>query len=66
MIPQHFDETETPLSQFPVQRRLQNAKYISLRPHFVGSENHKQLDIFEKKPSRFGAKDFYYGRLFKE
>ena len=40
MMPQRFDETEAPLSEFSTQRALETVKKISIKPHYVGSDNH--------------------------
>jgi len=41
MMPQSFDETEAPLSEFSTKRALETVKEISKKPHFVGSKNHE-------------------------
>ena len=41
MMPQKYDETEAPLSEFSTKRALETVKEISKKPHFVGSENHE-------------------------
>ena len=41
MMPQSFDETEAPLSEFSTKRALEIVKEISKKPHFVGSKNHE-------------------------
>jgi hypothetical protein len=41
MMPQGFDETEAPLSEFSTKRALEIVKEISKKPHFVGSKNHE-------------------------
>jgi hypothetical protein len=43
MMPQHYDETEAPLSEFSTQRALETVKTISAKPHFVGSKNHEAV-----------------------
>ena len=40
MMPQSYDETEAPLSEFSTKRALQTVKEISKKPHYVGSKNH--------------------------
>ena len=40
MMPQSYDETEAPLSEFSTQRALQTVKAMSAKPHYVGSKNH--------------------------
>ena len=41
MMPQHYDTTEAPLSEFSTKRALTIVKEISAKPHFVGSKNHQ-------------------------
>jgi hypothetical protein len=41
MMPQSYDETEAPLSEFSTKRALETVKEISKKPHFVGSKNHE-------------------------
>ena len=41
MMPQNYDTTEAPLSKFSTKRALEKVKEISLKPHFVGSQNHE-------------------------
>ena len=41
MMPQHYDTTEAPLSEFSTKRALTIVKEISAKPHFVGSQNHQ-------------------------
>lgn len=41
MMPQNYDTTEAPLSEFSTQRALGKVKAIARKPHYVGSENHK-------------------------
>ena len=41
MMPQHYDTTEAPLSEFSTTRALTIVKEISAKPHFVGSQNHQ-------------------------
>ncbi|WP_240034543.1 M20/M25/M40 family metallo-hydrolase [Flavobacterium silvisoli] len=41
MMPQCYDKTEAPLSEFSTQRALETVKKMSAKPHFVGSENHE-------------------------
>lgn len=41
MMPQNYDTTEAPLSEFSTKRALTIVKEISTKPHFVGSQNHQ-------------------------
>ncbi len=41
MMPQNYDTTEAPLSEFSTKRALTIVKEISAKPHFVGSQNHQ-------------------------
>lgn len=41
MMPQNYDSTEAPLSEFSTKRALEKVKAISARPHYVGSQNHE-------------------------
>ncbi len=43
LMPQGYDETEAPLSEFSTQRALQTVKTMSAQPHFVGSKNHEVI-----------------------
>jgi hypothetical protein len=43
MMPQSYDETEVPLSEFSSKRALEKVKIISQKPHFVGSKNHEDV-----------------------
>jgi hypothetical protein len=43
MMPQGYDKTEAPLSEFSTQRALETVKTISAKPHFVGSKNHEAV-----------------------
>jgi hypothetical protein len=40
MMPQHYDTTEAPLSEFSTKRALEKVKAMTVKPHFVGSQNH--------------------------
>jgi len=40
-MPQGYDTTEAPLSEFSTTRALQIVKAMTAKPHFVGSENHE-------------------------
>lgn len=41
MMPQHYDTTEAPLSEFSTKRALEKVKAITVKPHYVGSQNHE-------------------------
>ena len=41
MMPQSYDKSEAPLSEFSTKRALEKIKIMTQKPHFVGSENHK-------------------------
>jgi len=43
MMPQSYDKVEAPLSEFSTKRALEKVKEISVKPHFVGSENHETV-----------------------
>ena len=49
MMPQHYDETEAPLSEFSTKRALETVKEISKKPHFVGSKNHEVVATYIQK-----------------
>jgi hypothetical protein len=49
MMPQNYDETEAPLSQFSTKRALETVKEISKKPHFVGSKNHEVVAGYIQK-----------------
>ncbi|MGL2962757.1 M20/M25/M40 family metallo-hydrolase [Flavobacterium sp. RSB2_4_14] len=49
MMPQSYDETEAPLSEFSTKRALEKVKEITKKPHFVGSKNHEVVAQFLKK-----------------
>jgi len=40
MMPQRYDTTEAPLSEFSTKRALEKVKAMTLKPHYVGSQNH--------------------------
>ena len=46
MMPQGIDETEAPLSEFSTRRALQTVKAMTVKPHYVGSENHEAVAIY--------------------
>ncbi len=49
MMPQSYDETEAPLSEFSTKRALEIVKEISKKPHFVGSTNHEAVAGYIQK-----------------
>ena len=42
-MPQSYDTTEAPLSEFSTQRAFAKVKSMSAKPHFVGSKNHEAV-----------------------
>ena len=55
MMPQSYDETEAPLSEFSTKRALEIVKEISKKPHFVGSKNHEIVaDYLQKELQDLG------------
>ena len=42
-MPQSYDTTEAPLSEFSTQRAFSKVKTMSAKPHFVGSKNHEAV-----------------------
>lgn len=49
MMPQNYDQTEAPLSEFSTKRALATVKEISKKPHFVGSKNHEVIANYLQK-----------------
>lgn len=49
MMPQSYDQTEAPLSEFSTQRALQTVKTMSAKPHYVGSKNHETVALYLQK-----------------
>lgn len=49
MMPQSYDTTEAPLSEFSTKRALDIVKNMSAQPHFVGSQNHKTVANYLQK-----------------
>ncbi|WP_396194622.1 M20/M25/M40 family metallo-hydrolase [Flavobacterium sp.] len=49
IMPQSYDATEAPLSEFSTKRALEIVKNISAKPHFVGSQNHKSVANYLQK-----------------
>ncbi len=43
MMPQWISNNEPPLSEFSTKRALQKISVIAQKPHFVGSQNHKEV-----------------------
>jgi len=41
MMPQNYDTTEAPLSEFSTKRALEKVKEMAAKPHYVGSQNHE-------------------------
>ena len=41
MMPQNYDTTEAPLSEFSTNRALVKVKEMTVKPHYVGSQNHE-------------------------
>jgi hypothetical protein len=49
MMPQSYDQTEAPLSEFSTKRALSIVKEVSKKPHFVGSKNHEVIANYLQK-----------------
>ena len=49
MVPQSYDQTEAPLSEFSTKRALSTVKEISKKPHFVSSKNHEVIASYLQK-----------------
>ncbi|QBZ97224.1 M20/M25/M40 family metallo-hydrolase [Flavobacterium sangjuense] len=49
MMPQSYDQTEAPLSEFSTKRALATVKEISKKPHFIGSKNHEVVANYLQK-----------------
>lgn len=49
MMPQSYDKTEAPLSEFSTKRALETVKEISKQPHYVGSKNHEVVAAYIQK-----------------
>jgi len=43
MMPRGMDEKEAPLTEFSTQRALKIVKAMTVKPHYVGSENHEEV-----------------------
>jgi Peptidase family M28 len=43
MMPQNYDTTEAPLSEFSTKRALVKVKEMTTKPHYVGSESHEVI-----------------------
>jgi len=52
MMPQRYDQTEAPLSEFSTTRALQTVKEMSVKPHYVGSKNHEVVAQYLQKELR--------------
>ena len=48
MMPQSYDKTEAPLSEFSTYRALETVKTMSAKPHYVGSKNHEVVAQYLK------------------
>lgn len=49
MMPQNYDQTEAPLSEFSTQRALQTVKNMTVKPHFVGAAYHENVASYLQK-----------------
>lgn len=49
IMPQSYDQTVAPLSEFSTKRALSIVKEISKKPHFVGSKNHEVIANYLQK-----------------
>lgn len=49
MMPQNYDSTEAPLSEFSTKRALVKVKEMTEKPHFVGSQNHEVVAQYLEK-----------------
>ena len=49
MMPQNYDKKEVPLSEFSTKRALSTVKAMTVKPHFVGSENHEVVAQYLQK-----------------
>ena len=49
MMPQSYDQNEAPLSEFSTKRALITVKAMTVKPHFVGSENHEVVAQYLQK-----------------
>jgi acetylornithine deacetylase/succinyl-diaminopimelate desuccinylase-like protein len=49
MMPQSYDKKEAPLTEFSTKRALSIVKQMTVKPHFVGSENHEIVARFLQK-----------------
>jgi hypothetical protein len=52
MMPQDYDTTEAPLSEFSTKRALEKVKEIAAKPHYVGSKNHEVVANYLVKELR--------------
>lgn len=49
IMPQDYDKTEAPLSEFSTTRALQTVKAMTVKPHYVGSKNHEVVAQYLQK-----------------
>lgn len=49
IMPQGYDQTEAPLSEFSTTRALQTVKAMTVKPHYVGSKNHEVVAQYLQK-----------------
>ncbi len=55
MMPQKYDVSVAPLSEFSTQRALQTVKTMSQKPHYVGSKNHDEVvDYLQNQLQKLG------------
>lgn len=52
MMPQDYDTTEAPLSEFSTKRALEKVKEMAAKPHYVGSQNHEVVANYLVKELR--------------
>jgi len=59
MMPQNYDKTEAPLSEFSTFRALATVKTISAKEHYVGSANHEVVVTYlQKELQNLGLETF--------
>jgi acetylornithine deacetylase/succinyl-diaminopimelate desuccinylase-like protein len=46
MMPHGIDVAEAPVTEFSTQRALRQVKAMTVKPHFVGSENHEEVALY--------------------
>lgn len=55
MMPQSVSDEESPINEFSTIRALKQVEAVSKLPHYVGSENHKDVEIYlEKELQKLG------------